>query len=165
MKITNSEMHHLKLEVISPSTITVDQEFKITFKFTNAGSNPFPGMILNIRRIWANLDANNIHVDRTFAVEKLELKESYETTFSEKPRIDGMLLFYLHGFDPKALSKSHVEFLRPNNNPLKLGSIFHVIRVQSSEEKSQNLANWLAVIALGILIIFQLLDWYLQGVL
>jgi len=159
-------MHPIKIEIRSSSTVTVDEGFEIIVNFTNTHpNNSFPGMQGNIRMIWANIDADQIRVDRDFKIGTLASGESCERKYQETPRIDGALLFYLHWDEPKAVEGSHVYFLDLDENSLRMGQIFHVVRVKSSEEVSQNRANWLAVLALVALLILEIIGWKLQGLI
>ncbi len=159
-------MHTIKIETSSPSTINVDELMQITLKFTNTHpQQSFPGMRGIFRMIWAHIDANNIHVNREFILGQLAPGEFVEIEYPEVPRTDGMLLFYLHFGPPVAIDDNHVDFLDHTSNPLGIGQIFHVVRVKSLEEANQNLANWLAFIALLVLIIMELIGWKLQGLI
>jgi ADP-dependent phosphofructokinase/glucokinase len=109
--------------------------------------------------IWANIDSNNIKINRPFSIPALNVNETYPVEFKEKVRIEGTCIFYFFNNNEGEFYASDGEEIELYNEKSRffVNSIFHAVRVQSKEEKYQFLSNYIAAGSLVMIVIIEII--------
>lgn len=168
MKMTNpSKAYRLQIRgENNPKVATEAEKVTVSYFVKNIGENSFPGGELTIKNF--SLAAG----ENTYVKEKLPIIKPIEpnsellcgssTLF---PWASGYTMFNI--VDATAVDKVPVQVYETNRNlcfpRTEDGAyVFHSVRAQSHEEKTDRKALWIAVISLAIVAVFQVLDWAIR---
>lgn len=153
---------HFKLPVVKcqkERLFVTGEKYDLKAKIKNIGTSPFPGGDLSLNILWSN----GPRVLWEFPIQRLKPGDNVEVSYGTTDVLsDGPALFYANGTDS---NKKSINFYNVRGNSLHTqpaGTHLYTIIPKNSEALYGLWALEVAVVALVILIIFQIVDWCIR---
>jgi len=159
--------YHLSIRAETPKTVIEGEPFKVTYHIKNIGENIFPGGEIYIRLDFVKLESELHHSIKITST--LKPNEEFKISIEETPLASGYIIF----LPPLPLATSssgdffiieggRVFFYREDGRPIIEGMMFGSVRARSHEEIGQAKEVRYALVALFLIVIFQVVDWILR---
>ena len=166
------ESYEIEIKPVSEKPLeNVDRVAKIGFKIKNLDKeNEFPGMNIYIGVTRSGFES--LGVSGGLAIPPLGPNEEKTEYIKEKPVVPGGMAFSLnYPSEIKenkiivynyAINKVPVYFYLADGRKISHGQLIHILRVKSQEEINSLNANYIASGSLTLLVLFQILDWFIK---
>lgn len=161
------EFHELEIKVEAPKKVVVDKRYPIIYTIRNLGQSIFPGGKININMKWSAISDELVN-NHPMEIRELATDDTDEFSFYQTDEVSGMTYLLRPRRPPLdhyyAKDGKRITLFLPDGNEVPPGRVIHSTRVKSLEEVSQIRANWISAGSLIVLIIIELIKWWLGRV-